>query len=53
MRDWGIVVAILVVALVLSSFIDDWLERKNHLERDRNDFTGIKDEENTDDFLPW
>lgn len=53
MRDWAIVIGILVVSLVLYSMVDDWLGRKNHPDKARKNYTGIKDDEHTDDFLPW
>lgn len=51
MRDRSIVVAILVVSLVLYSFVDNWLERKN--KGATKNYNGEKDDPNTDDSLPW
>ena len=50
MQDWA-VAGILVVSLVLYSIVDDWLERRRR--EDAKNYSGEKDEPNTDDSLPW
>lgn len=53
MQDRAIVAGIIVVSLVLFSIVDNWLDRKNNYDSARRNYTGIKDDEHTDDFLPW
>lgn len=53
MPDWAKVVIGCVAVFLLHFLLDLYCERKNRLQDKINEYTGIKDEENTDDFLPW
>ena len=53
MPDWVKGVVGCAVVFLLHFFLDLYLEKKNKLQNKMDEYTGIKDEENTDDFFPW
>ena len=53
MSDRAILVIASIAVLLFYYWVDQSIERHNKTQNKIDEYTGIKDEDNTDNFLPW
>ena len=53
MRDRAILVIASIAVFLFYYLVDRSIERHNNTQNKIDEYTGIKDEDSTDDFLPW